>query len=121
MGRQSCNSIYLLIPLWRGARVHARARDNLSTSVEGKIPCITIRYETCTYVVNNILLRVLVIRSWLVHRTYYVHLVVLERRVVLVYVYYVVCVVYSKSETENTSVINNLNQAKYVKSYMNSK
>ena len=83
-----------------GTRVHARTRDDLSTNVEGKILSITIRYES-TYVVNNILLRVLVIRSWLVHRTYYVHLIVLERRVVLVHVYYVVCVVYSKSVTED--------------------
>lgn len=62
---------------------------------------IRICYPTCFvllfgHIVNDILLRVLVIRSWLVHRTYYVHLIVLERRVVLVHVYYMVCVVYSK-------------------------
>lgn len=76
-----------------------------------EIPRVTIRYDTKntgTYIVNDILLRVLVIRSWLVHRTYYVHLIVFERRVVLVHVYYMVCVVYSKSVTEKQTIVNNI-------------
>lgn len=64
-------------------------------------PRSRIRYPTCFVlllgdVVNNILLRLVVRRSHLVHRTYYVHLIVLERCVVLVHVDYVVRVVYSE-------------------------
>lgn len=107
MGQQSCNSIYLLIPLWR-ARIHGLGLVTIFFFHQRRD---SSHYDTIqstgTYIVNNILLRVLVIRSRLVHRTYYVHLIVLERRVVLVHVYYMVCVVYSKSVTEKRMIVNN--------------
>jgi hypothetical protein len=53
-----------------------------------------------TYVVNNVLLHFVIVRFRLVDRTNYIHLVVLERRVVLVHIYYVIRIVYSKSETK---------------------
>lgn len=56
--------------------------------------------EIATYVVDDVLLSVVIIRVRLVHRTYYVDLIVLERCVVLVHIDYVICVVYSKSVTK---------------------
>lgn len=66
---------------------------------------IGVIYVFNTHVVNDVFLRVRFVRSWRVHGTHDVHLVVLEWLIVFVHVDYVVCVVYPESETiENNEI-----------------
>lgn len=54
-----------------------------------------------TYIVDDVLLGIVIIRVRRIYGTYYIHLIILERCVVLVHVDYMICVVYSKSATKN--------------------
>jgi len=53
-----------------------------------------------TYIVDDVLLSIVVIRVRWVDGTYYIDLIILERCIVLVHVDYMICVVYSKSATK---------------------
>jgi len=65
-------------------------------------------YSKLTYIVDDVLLSIVVIRVRRVDGTYYIDLIILERCIVLVHVDYMICVVYSKSATKKASCKYNI-------------
>lgn len=53
-----------------------------------------------TYIINYVFFRLVVVSSWQVDGTYDIDLIVLKGRIIFVYVYNVIGIVYSKSETD---------------------
>lgn len=60
------------------------------------------------HIVNDVLLGILIVRSRHVHGAYYVDLIVFKLNVSLVYVYYVVRIVDTKTENKKENIISDM-------------